>query len=85
MPLSTERFEIESEMLMVFLAAGQRVEFVPIRVIGRGHRSHIRPVTDSLRWWKWWRNFCRLTIAGDRAGPNIRTSPPATVPMEMLY
>ena len=85
LPLSTEHFEIESEMLMVFLAAGHRVEFVPIRVIGRGHRSHIRPVTDSLRWWKWWRNFCRLTIAGDRAGPNIRTSPPATVPMEMLY
>ena len=84
MPLSTEHFEIESEMLMVFLAAGHRVEFVPIRVIGRGHRSHIRPVADTLRWWKWWRNYCRLTITGDPAGSGLQTSPPAAVPMEML-
>jgi glycosyltransferase involved in cell wall biosynthesis len=54
LPLSTEHFEIESEMLMAFLAAPHPVEFVPIRVIGRGQRSHIRPVTDALRWWKWW-------------------------------
>lgn len=52
--LSTEHFEIESEMLMAFLAARHPVEFVPIRVIGRGRRSHIRPLADSLRWWKWW-------------------------------
>ena len=65
LPLNTERFEIESEMLMAFLAAGHRVEFVPIRVIGSGHRSHIRPVADSLRWWKWWRQFnCRLAHHG---------------------
>ena len=64
LPLSTEHFEIESEMLMAFLAAGHPVEFVPIRVIGRGYRSRIRPVTDSLRWWKWWRRFKRLTGAG---------------------
>ena len=85
LPLSAERFEIESEMLMVFLAAGHPVEFVPIRVIGRGYRSHIRPVADTLRWWKWWRNFCRLTTTGDPADSGIRTSPPAAVPMEMLH
>jgi glycosyltransferase involved in cell wall biosynthesis len=55
--LSTEHFEIESEMLMAFLAARHPVEFVPIRVIGRGRRSHIRPLADSLRWWKWWRQL----------------------------
>jgi glycosyltransferase involved in cell wall biosynthesis len=55
--LSTEHFEIESETLMAFLAARHPVEFVPIRVIGRSRKSHIRPVADSLRWWKWWRTL----------------------------
>lgn len=55
--LSTEHFEIESEMLMSFLAAKHPVAFVPIRVIGRARGSHIRPMTDSFRWWKWWRGL----------------------------
>jgi glycosyltransferase involved in cell wall biosynthesis len=57
LPLNTEHFEIESEMLMAFLAAEHPVAFVPIQVIGRGRNSHIRPVADSLRWWKWWRGL----------------------------
>jgi len=74
LPLITERFEIESEMLMMFLAAGHRVEFVPIQVIGRGTRSHIRPVTDALRWWNWW---CRLKRpAGARAPGNLEVREP---------
>ncbi|MGD0251990.1 MAG: glycosyltransferase family 2 protein [Verrucomicrobiota bacterium] len=55
--LNTEHFEIESEMLLSFLAAEHQVAFVPIQVIGRGRNSHIHPVTDSLRWWKWWRGL----------------------------
>jgi hypothetical protein len=55
--LNTEHFEVESEMLMAFLAAKYPVEFVPIRVIGRGQGSHIRPMADSWRWWKWWRTL----------------------------
>jgi len=53
--LEADHFEVESEMLVAFLAAGLRVEFVPIEVIGRGPSSHIRPFLDSWRWWKWWR------------------------------
>lgn len=60
LPLKTEHFEIESEMLMAFLAAKHPVAFVPIRVIRRSRISHIHPVTDSLRWWKWWRGLKRL-------------------------
>jgi hypothetical protein len=55
--LNTEHFEIESEMLMAFLAAKHPVAFVPVRVIGQSRRSRIRPVADSLRWWKWWRGL----------------------------
>src|SRR5674476_1194650 len=57
--LNTEHFEIESEMLLAFLAAKHPVAFVPIQVIRRNRRSYIRPVTDSLRWWKWWRGLER--------------------------
>jgi hypothetical protein len=57
LPLKAQRFEVESETLMAFLAAKHPVAFVPIRVIGRGRTSRINPVTDSLRWWKWWRGL----------------------------
>jgi glycosyltransferase involved in cell wall biosynthesis len=67
LPLNTERFEVESEMLMAFLAADRRVAFAPIQVVAPGRNSHIRPVADTLRWWKWWR------------GPNR----PRNVPVEL--
>ena len=59
MALEAERFEVESETLMAFLAAGRRVEFVPIQVIHSKRNSHIHPVTDTLRWLKWWRKSGR--------------------------
>jgi len=59
LPLHREHFEVESETLMAFLAAKCPVAFVPIRVIGRGPRSHIRPVAGSWRWWRWWRATTR--------------------------
>ena len=59
MALETERFETESETLMAFLAAGRRVEFVPVQTIQGMRGSHIHPVADSLRWLKWWRKCGR--------------------------
>jgi glycosyltransferase involved in cell wall biosynthesis len=60
LPLNTQRYEVDSEMLIAFLVAGWRVEFVPIRVIRSARSSHIHPVTDSVRWLRWWRNLSRL-------------------------
>jgi glycosyltransferase involved in cell wall biosynthesis len=57
--LRAERFEAESETLLAFLAAGHRVEFVPIQVVGRGPHSHIRPLADTWRWLKWWHDSGR--------------------------
>lgn len=57
LPCHARRFEIESEMLIAFLDAGCRVDFVPIKVIGRAAHSHINPLTDSWRWCKWWRSL----------------------------
>ena len=57
LPCRARHFEIESEMLVTFLDAGCRVEFVPIQVIGRAAHSHINPLTDAWRWRQWWRGL----------------------------
>jgi glycosyltransferase involved in cell wall biosynthesis len=67
-PLETNHFEIESEMLLAFVRAGFRVEFVPIQVVGRGQSSHIHPVADSWRWWRWWRGLDRSSARPLQAG-----------------
>ena len=54
--LHTTGFEIESEMLIAFIAAGFSVAFVPIEVIYKQRPSKIHPVVDSWRWWRWWRS-----------------------------
>jgi glycosyltransferase involved in cell wall biosynthesis len=53
--LQTTGFEIESEMLLSFVAAGLRVEFVPVRTIYKTEQSKIHPVRDTIRWFRWWR------------------------------
>jgi glycosyltransferase involved in cell wall biosynthesis len=52
---AAQRFEIESELIVAALAARARVEFVPIRPIYKAGSSKIHPVTDTWRWFKWWR------------------------------
>ena len=84
LPLKTERFEVESETLMAFLAAGRRVEFVPIRVMRSSRSSHIHPVTDSLRWLRWWRNFGRFSTLCNPANSAVQASLPAVAQTEIL-
>jgi len=54
LPLVTNHFEIESELLVAFLAAGHRLDFVPVEVIYKSARSRIHPVADGWRWLRWW-------------------------------
>jgi len=72
LPLSARHFEVESEMLMAFLAAKHRVEFVPIRAIASARKSRIRPFTDTVRWWKWWLKM-KQNLNGSR---KMETTPP---------
>lgn len=72
LPLAARRFEVESEMLLAFLAAGERVEFVPARVRPGGRPSHISPLADTLRWLHWWQTLHRP----DRR-PVVRRAGPA--------
>ena len=53
LPLRANRFEIESAMLVAFLAAVERVEFVPVQTIYENRVSKINPLTDSWRWLRW--------------------------------
>jgi glycosyltransferase involved in cell wall biosynthesis len=50
----TRRFEVESEILLAFVQAQQRIEAVPIEVIYKTEQSKIRPLSDTLRWLWWW-------------------------------
>lgn len=52
--LTADRFLIESETLVAFVAAGHRVEFVPVQAISSNRRSRIRPLPDTGRWLAWW-------------------------------
>ncbi len=47
------RFEIESEMLVSFLADHRRVEFIPVRSLYKSEQSKIHPLRDTLRWFRW--------------------------------
>jgi glycosyltransferase involved in cell wall biosynthesis len=65
--LSAQHFEVESEMLMAFLAANHAVEFAPIRTIAAARKSRIHPLADTLRWWKWWRTMKQLVTERQRS------------------
>jgi glycosyltransferase involved in cell wall biosynthesis len=52
--LHTSHFETESEMLLSFIAARQKIAFVPVEVIYKTEQSKIDPIRDSWRWLRWW-------------------------------
>jgi glycosyltransferase involved in cell wall biosynthesis len=58
--LTTDHFEIESELLVAFVAAGRKIEFVPVHVIYKSHPSKIHPLVDTWRWLRWWMRQHRL-------------------------
>lgn len=53
-PLKARHFEIESEMIFQFALHGHAIGFVPIDVIYAAEHSKIRPLIDTVRWWKWY-------------------------------
>lgn len=76
LPLRCTRFEVESEILLAFLAAGRRVEFIPVRIRYKAEHSKIRPFRDTLRWLRWlWRS--RGDFARSRARFKSPSPPPA--------
>jgi glycosyltransferase involved in cell wall biosynthesis len=72
--LVTDHFETESELLLAFARAGARIRFVPIPCLPAPRASRIRPLADTVRWFRWW-----LRPAPRSAGP------PDTVTQPVLH
>jgi glycosyltransferase involved in cell wall biosynthesis len=72
---SAEHFEMESELLVRFIAAGLKVEFVPIETRYAGEQSKIHPVRDTVRWFRWWRTI-RREFAGRGDGQFVLSKSP---------
>ena len=74
--LRATQFEIESEQLLSFIAAGEPVEFVPVQVIYRAERSKIHPLRDTLRWFRWRREWLKSS-ARRQSGESRNTNKPS--------
>jgi glycosyltransferase involved in cell wall biosynthesis len=71
--LRSRHYEFESDMVVQFGRARFRIEFVPVQVIYRQEQSKIRPLTDTLRWLRWWWN---TSVAQKNASATARASQP---------
>lgn len=52
--LRENRFEVESEMIASFARADLKIVFVPVTCLPAGRPSRIRPIADTIRWFRWW-------------------------------
>jgi glycosyltransferase involved in cell wall biosynthesis len=73
-PMSGRRFEIESEMIVRFLHAGYRIEFVPVQTRYASEVSKIRPIRDTVRWFRWWFSV-RNELALRPVHPRYKSTP----------
>jgi glycosyltransferase involved in cell wall biosynthesis len=53
--IESQHFEVESETLLAFVAAGFPVEFVPVPVVPSPRPSRIHVLRDTVRWLRWLR------------------------------
>jgi glycosyltransferase involved in cell wall biosynthesis len=67
--LRAEHFEIESELLLAFIARDCQVRFIPVQTIYAGERSKINPFVDTWRWFRWW------GLVRGRPAPSVTTNP----------
>ncbi len=54
-----ERFDYETEMLIIASRQGYRIESIPITTVYSDEVSNIRPVRDALRFLKLMRRYCK--------------------------
>lgn len=67
--LQATGYEIETEMLVRFWAAGFQITSIPVRTIYGGEKSKFHPLRDTWKWWRWWRQMTR-------ALPRFQTNSP---------
>jgi len=76
--LTSQCFEIESEMCLAFARAGHAIAFVPVSARYGAEQSKIRPIADTWRWCRWY--LC----AGRWDGWQSRRSSPTGSPTAPL-
>ena len=59
--LTTDRYEIESELLVRASRAGFRIASVPVATVYERERSRIHPITDTLRFFRFVRSLNRTS------------------------
>jgi len=73
---SAQHFEIESELIVRFLKAGLQIDFVPVQCRYASEHSKIRPLRDTLRWFRWWKAIrCELAMIPNTTTAAIRRDP----------
>jgi hypothetical protein len=76
--IASSHFEIESEVLLAFVRAGQNVEFVPIRAIYKTEQSKINPLRDTVRWLRWVVSSPKSKVQGPKSQSEV-SGPQSTV------
>lgn len=56
--LTADRYEVDSEMLILAARAGHRIASVPVATIYADERSHIRPIGDMFRMIRLLLHYC---------------------------
>jgi glycosyltransferase involved in cell wall biosynthesis len=74
LPIVTQHFEIESEMIVRFLHAGYPINSVSVQTRYASENSKIRPFGDTVRWLRWWISV-RNELAADSPGSGFKTTP----------
>ncbi len=62
----TERFEYETEMLIVISRKGYRIDAVPISTVYSDEVSSIHPVRDTIRFWQLMRRYEKQALGRAR-------------------
>jgi glycosyltransferase involved in cell wall biosynthesis len=76
---SARRFEVESELLVRFAAAGFRIRSVPVQTRYGAETSKIHPIRDTIRWFRWWAAIRKEFGSHPSFWPRPRLSHDATV------
>ena len=76
--LTTDRYEIESELLVKAARAGFHLVSVPVTTVYRNERSRIHPIADTLRFFRFigTLSLVLLLVAGAVAALPARAEPP---------
>ena len=66
---AARHFEIESELIVRYVHAGYAIDFIPVQTRYGAEQSKIRPLRDTIRWFRWW-HIIRTELARATAEPS---------------